>query len=116
MGPRVVARLHVPRRAAQADVDLVVHGARPRLQGPVQRARDQVEGAGVEEEEGAAAGGDGCEFGEADVVADGEGDEAIGGQVDEGEVIARGEDVGFAKGDFAGDVDVEEVDFAVGGH
>jgi len=82
----------------------------------VQGAGGQVEGAGVEEEEGAAAGGDGGEFWEADVVADGEGDEAVGGKGDEGEVVSWGEDVGFAEGDFVGDVDVEEVDFSVSGH
>ncbi len=82
----------------------------------MQGAGGQVEGAGVEEEEGAAADGDGGEFWEADVVADGEGDEAVGGKGDEGEVVSWGEDVGFAEGDFVGDVDVEEVDFSVGGH
>ena len=82
----------------------------------MQSPRGEVEGARVEQEEGAAAGGDGGDFGEADVVADGEGDEAVGGERDDGEVVSRGEDVGFAEGDFAGDVDVEEVDLAVGGH
>ncbi len=82
----------------------------------MQGASGEVEGAGVEQEEGAAAGGDGGEFGEADVVADGEGDEAVRGNGDEGEVVPRGEDVGFAEGDFVGDVDIEEVDFSVGGH
>lgn len=55
----------------------------------MQGAGGQVEGAGVEEEEGAAAGGDGGEFREADVVANGDRDEAIGGNGDEGEVVAR---------------------------
>jgi len=31
-------------------------------------------------------------------------------------VVSWGEDVRFAEGDFVGDVDVEEVDFSVGGH
>lgn len=81
----------------------------------MQRPRRQVERAGVQEQEAALAGGDGGEFGEADVVADGEGDRAVGRDVDEGEFAAGGEDVGFAKGDFAGDVDVEEVHFPVRG-
>ena len=81
----------------------------------MQRARRQVERAGVQEQEAALAGGDGGEFGEADVVADCEGDFAVGGDVDEGELVAGGEDVGFAEGDFAGDVDGEEVHFAVRG-
>ena len=115
VAPRVITRLHVPRGTAQADVNLVVDRARPRLQLPVQGARRQVEGAGVQEEEAAPAGGDGGEFGEADIVADGEGDFAVGGQVDQGQFVAGGEDVGFAEGDFAGYVDVEEVDLAVRG-
>lgn len=82
----------------------------------MQGAGGEVEGAGVEEEEGAAAGGNGGEFGEADVVADGEGDEAVGGKGHEGEVVAWGEDVGFTESDFVGDVDVEEVDLSVGCH
>ncbi len=31
-------------------------------------------------------------------------------------MVSWGEDVRFAEGDFVGDVDVEEVDFSVGGH
>ena len=81
----------------------------------MQGARRQIEGAGVEEEEAAPAGGDGGEFGEADVIADGEGDFAVGGQVDQGQFVAGGEDVGLAEGDFARYVDVEEVDLAVRG-
>ena len=113
--PRVISRLHVPRRAAQAHVHLVVHGAGPGLQLPVQGARRQVEGAGVQEQETAPAGGDGGEFGEADVVADGEGDLAVRGEVDQGQFVAGGQDVGFAEGDLARYVDVEEVDLAVRG-
>ena len=115
MPPRVVTRLHVPRGTAQAHVHLVVDRPRPRLQLPVQGARRQVEGAGVEEEEAAPAGGDGGELGEADVIADGEGDFAVGGQVDQGQFVAGGQDVGFAEGDFARYVDVKEVDLAVRG-
>ena len=81
----------------------------------MQRPRRQIERAGVQEQETALAGGDGGELGEADVVADCEGDFAVGGDVDEGDFVARGEDVGFFEGDFAGDVDVEEVHFSVRG-
>lgn len=81
----------------------------------MQRAGRQVEGTRVEQQEGAFAGGDGGHFREADVVADGEGEGAVGGDVDQGQFVAGREDVGFAEGDFAGDVDVEEVEFAVGG-
>ena len=81
----------------------------------MQGARCQVEGAGIEEQEAAPAGGDGGELGEADVVADGEGDFAVGWQVDQGQFVAGGQDFGFAEGDFAGYVDVEEVDLAVRG-
>ncbi len=82
----------------------------------MQGARGEVEGAGVEQKESAFAGGDGGEFGKADVVADGEGDEAVRRQRDEGEVATWREHVGFAEGNFSRDVDVEKVDFTVGGH
>ncbi len=59
----------------------------------MQRAGCEVEGAGVEEEEAAVAGGDGGEFWEADVVADCEGDFAVGGEVDQGDFVAGGEHV-----------------------
>ena len=81
----------------------------------MQGARRQVEGAGVEEEKAAPAGGDGGEFGEADVVADGEGDFAVGGQVDQGQFVAGGRAGGRADGDIAGFVEVAEVHLAVRG-
>ena len=115
MPPSMITRLHIPRRAAQPHIHLIIHRPRPRLQFPVQRPRRQIERAGVQEQEAAPAGGDGGEFGEAHVVADCEGDFAVGGYVDEGEFVAGGEDVGFSKGNFAGDVDVEEVHFSVRG-
>ena len=71
MPPRMITGLHIPRRAAHAHIDLIIHRARPRLQFPVQRPRSHIESARVEEEEGAAVCGDGGELGEADVVADG---------------------------------------------
>ena len=54
----------------------------------MQRPGRQVESAGVQEKEAALAGGDGGEFGEADVVADCEGDFAEGWDVDEGQLVA----------------------------
>lgn len=78
-------------------------------------ARGQVECTRIEEEESSLAGGDSGGFGEADVVADAQTDAAIVGQVEDGDFVAGGEDVGFAEGDLAGDGDVEEVEFAVGG-
>ena len=79
----------------------------------MQCARCEIECAGVEKEEAALSRGNGRELGEADVVADGHGDFAIGWDVDEGDFVAGREDVGFDEFDLAGDVDVEEVDFAV---
>lgn len=81
----------------------------------MQRPSRQIESARVQEQEAALARGDGGEFGEADVVADGEGDFAVGGDVDEGDFVAGGEDVGFPEGDLAGYVDVEEVHLSVRG-
>ena len=59
----------------------------------MQRPGRQVESARVQEQETALARGDGGEFGEADVVADCEGDFAVGGDVDEGQFVSGGEDV-----------------------
>ena len=93
MPPSMIRRLHIPRRTAQAHVDLVVHRPRPRLQFPVQRPGHQVESPRVQEQETALARGDGGEFGEADVVADCEGDLAVRGDVDESQFVPWGEDV-----------------------
>ena len=115
MPPRMIPGLHIPRRAAHPDIDLIIDRARPGLQLPMQLARCQVEGARVQQQEAALARRDGGHFREADVVADCEGDAAVRGQVDQGKFVAGAEDVGFSEGYFAGDGDVEEVEFAVGG-
>ena len=75
----------------------------------------QIERARVEQQERALARSDGGELGEADVVADGQADFAIGRYIDDGDFVPWAQHLGFAEGDFAGDVDVEEVEFAVGG-
>lgn len=82
----------------------------------MQRSRSQVESARVKQQEAILAGCDGSEFRKADVVADSYSDLAIVGEIDEGDLIAWGEDVGFFEGDFAGNVDVEEVHFSMRGH
>ena len=115
MPPSIISRLHIPRRTAQAHIDLIVHRPGPRLQLPVQGPRRQVESAGVQEQEAALAGGNGGEFGEADVVADREGDLAVGREVDEGQFVPGGEDVRLPEGDLAGDVDVEQMHLAMRG-
>jgi hypothetical protein len=114
MPPRIIIRLHIPTRTAQPHENLIVHRPRTRLQFPVQRAGGHVERAGVEQEKRAFAGGDGGELGEADVVADSDGDLSVLGEVYEGDFVARGEHVALAELNLAGDVDVEEVHFAVG--
>ena len=60
-------------------------------------------------------GGDGGEFGEPDVVADGNGDFAVFREVADRELVSGTEGIAFFECDLAGDVDVEEVDFAVFG-
>ena len=52
----------------------------------------QIESARVQKQETALAGSDGGEFGEADVVADCEGDFAVGRDVDECYFVSWGED------------------------
>ena len=115
MSPRIIRRLHIPRRTAHAHIQLIIHRAGPGLQLPMHSSGRQVEGARVEEQETAFARGDGGEFWEADVVADRQGDLAVFRQGDEGDFVAGGKDVGLAESDFVGDGDVEEVEFAVGG-
>lgn len=80
----------------------------------MQSPRREVEGPGVQQQEAALAGRDGRQLGEANVVANGDGDLTVGRDVDQSDLVAGGEDVRFAEGDLAGDVDVEEVDLAVG--
>lgn len=112
---RMIARTHIPRRTTHGHVNLIIHRPRLRQQLPVQRPRREVEGARVDQRKGAFASRNGGQLGEAHIVADGYGDGAVPGQVDEGELVAGSEDVGLAEGDLAGDVDVEEVDLPVGG-
>ena len=54
----------------------------------MQRAGRQVKSARVQEQETALACGDGGEFGEADIVADCEGDLTIGRDVNERQLVA----------------------------
>lgn len=109
----MVVRRHVPRGTAQRDVALVVDRARPREEFPVARAGREVEGAGVHQGESAFARGDEGELREADVVADGDADFAVARDFGEGDLVAWRQHFGLVKGDFAWDVDVEEVHFAV---
>ena len=81
----------------------------------MQRPRRQVERPGVQEQEAALARGDGGEFGEADVVADGEGDLAVRGDVDHRHFVPGGQDVGLLERDLARYVDVEQVHLSVRG-
>lgn len=113
--PGVVAGAHVSGGTAKGYIDLVVYGAALSQQAPVQIAGGEVEGTGIDEGKGTAAGSNGGQLGEAHVVADGDANLAVLGQVDERHLVAAAEDFGFLKGDFAGDVDVEEVGLAVGG-
>lgn len=82
----------------------------------MQCSRSQIEGAGVEEEEGAPACGDGGELGEADVVAYCNGDAAVGGQVNEGDFVSWGEHLRLFERDFPRDIDIEQMNLAVGRH
>ena len=54
----------------------------------MQRPSRQIESARIQEQETALAGGDGGEFGEADVVADCKGDFAVGRDVNESQLVA----------------------------
>lgn len=115
MPPRMITRLHVPRGAAHAHVALIIHRPRPRLQLPMHRPRCQVKRPRVEEEKGAPPRRDRRQLGEADVVADRQPDLSVRRHIHDRHLVPRGQHLGFSEGDFAGDVDVEEVDFAVRG-
>lgn len=79
----------------------------------MQRPGGQVESARVQQQETAPARGDGGEFGETDVVANGEGDPAIGRDVDQGQFVPGGQHVRFPEGDFARYVDVEQMQLSM---
>ena len=81
----------------------------------MQSARCEVKCSRVEKQETVLSRSYGSKFRKPDVVADSEGDFSVRGDVNECEFVTRGEDVGFSEGYFSRDVDVEEVDFAVGG-
>ena len=114
MTPGVVRRVDVAGWTAQGDVELVVDGAGARQQRPVHGTGGHVEGRRVDEHEGALACGDHGGLGEADIIADGEPDAAVLGQIDERELVPWGEDLALLEGNLAGDVDVKEVGLAVG--
>ena len=80
----------------------------------MQWARGRVERPGVDQRETPLPGGDHRQLGEANIVADCYGYFAIFREVDEGQGVTWGENVRLAEGDTAWDVDVEEVDLAVG--
>ena len=59
----------------------------------MQCAGRKVESARIKEQEAALPSGYGGEFGEADIVADGEGDFAVGRNVDQCHFVSWGENV-----------------------
>ncbi|KAK8930269.1 hypothetical protein VCV18_002940 [Metarhizium anisopliae] len=80
----------------------------------MQRAGRQVERPRVNQRKGAPPRRNHGQLREPHVVADGHGHGAVLGQVDQRDLVPGAQDVRLAKGDLAGDVDVEEVHFSVG--
>ena len=109
----MVRGIHIPCRTAHGRVDLVVDGAGPPKERPVQRSRGQVKGTRVDEKEGSLARGDHGGLGKPDIVADGQPDLAVLGQVDDGQLVPGSEHFALLEPDLAWDVDVEEVRLAV---
>lgn len=81
----------------------------------MQRASRQVERARIHEQKTALPRRDHGQFGEAYVVAYRDPHPAVPREVYDRDFIPRAQCVGLPEGDFAGDVDVEQVDLAVGG-
>ena len=80
----------------------------------MQRTGGGIERTRVDQQESTLARGYHGGFGEADIVADRQPDLAILREIDNRQLVAGGEHLALLEGDLAGDVDVEEVCFAVG--
>lgn len=81
----------------------------------MQRARGQIKGARVEQQEGAISGGDGGQFWKPDIVANPNGDFPIGVQIHDRHFVPRAQHLRLPEDDFAGDVDVEQMHFPMRG-
>ena len=78
-------------------------------------ASGQIESARVQQQEALFACSDRCKLRKPDIVADGEGDSPILGEIDKRDLIAGRKDLRFLEGDLAGNVDVEKVNLSVRG-
>lgn len=114
MAVSVIRRIHVPCRTTHRHKDLVIRSPSASQQGPVKRAGGHIKGTGVDQHEGAFPGRDHSRLGKANVVADGQPDFAVLREIDDGQLVPRGEDVALLELDLARDVDVEEMRLAVG--
>lgn len=81
----------------------------------MQGASSQIESARVQQQEALFARSDRCKLRKSDIVADGEGDSPILGEIDKRDLITGREDLRFLEGDLAGNVDIEKVNLSVRG-
>lgn len=113
VSPGIVVRFHVSRRAAQADVYLVVHSSRARLQLPMHGARCEVECAWVHQQKGILSRADHGQLRKPDIIAYSHSDLAILWQVDESDLVAWRQHLALVERDLARYVDVKEMHFAM---
>ena len=114
MAVRLITSLQIPGRTTHSHIHLVIDSPGPRQQRPMQWTGGGIERARIDQQERTLARSDHGGFRKPDVVADGEPDLAIFREFDERQLVPRGEHLALFEGDLAGDVDVEEVCFAVG--
>lgn len=81
----------------------------------MQLASSEVEGTGVEQQESTLSCGNHGQLGEANVIADGDSNLSILGQIDQSDLVSRTQDLALLESNLAGDINVEEVDLSVGG-
>lgn len=107
MAPSIVVGSHVSSGRTETDINLVVHSSCACLKLPMQFASGEVEGTGVDQQESTLSCGNHGQFGKANVVADGNSNLSVLGQIDQSDLVSRTQNLALLKPNLAGDIDVE---------
>ena len=81
----------------------------------MQRSRRRIKRSRINQRKRALPRSDHRQLGEPYIITNRHSHFPVFWEVDDGDFVSRGEDLAFFEGDAPRDVDVEEVDFAVGG-
>lgn len=79
----------------------------------MQFAGGEVEGTRVDQQESTLSCGDHCQLGEANVIANGDSNLSVLGQMDQSNLVSRTQNLALLESNLAWNVDVEQVDLSV---